>query len=290
VTTDSLGPGAAHAAPGRTAALLAWLVCAWLAHGTAAAQTQAPADVAAPPLDAQTTPSGLAMRVLRAGQGSDRPLDNDCAKVHFIGWKRDGSVLSNSRVQFGGEPALQCLRTAIPGVAEALKLMAPAEQRRVWIPARLGFTSDEPDERPMPSMDLTFDLELVEIIKAPPTPDGLTAPPKTAVRTRSGLALQVLKKGRGTAHPSLASTVTLHVSGWKADGTLVESTAMAGQPAVYVVEHVIPGWREGLQRMVVGDKVRLWIPAALAYGQKATGRRKVPTGDLVYDIELLALE
>jgi peptidylprolyl isomerase len=47
--------------------------------------------------------------------------------------------------------------------------------------------------------------------------------------------------------------------------------------------------REGLQHMVLGEKARFWIPAALAYGDKP-GRRGVPIGDLVYDIELLAIE
>ena len=40
--------------------------------------------------------------------------------------------------------------------------------------------------------------------------------------------------------------------------------------------------------MVVGDEVRVWIPAELAYGDKP--RRGAPAGDLVYDLELVALE
>jgi len=41
--------------------------------------------------------------------------------------------------------------------------------------------------------------------------------------------------------------------------------------------------------LVVGDKARLWVPAAQAYGQKPA-RRSLPAGDLVYDVELLAME
>jgi peptidylprolyl isomerase len=81
----------------------------------------------------------------------------------------------------------------------------------------------------------------------------------------------------------------LHFSGWTAKGVLVESTTMSGQPATYALSEVIPGWREVLPRLVVGDRARVWIPSALAYGDKPS-RRSLPAGPLVYDLELLALE
>ena len=246
----------------------------------------APPDVAEPPADAQTTASGVAMKVLRLGGSTEHPMDNDCVKVHFTIWKRDGTMLSSSRLQ--STPEVQCLQSAFPGVTEALKSMVVGEERRIWVPGRLTFTSDEEDEVP-PKVDVTLDLELIEIIKAPPTPADLKAPPKTVVKTASGLAFQILKKGTGTQHPSPTSQVTLHLSGWTTDGTLFVSTVRGGHPAVYIVAHLIPGLHEGVLRMVTGEKRRFWIPAPLAYGEK-TGRRGAPAGDLVYDVELLAVE
>jgi FKBP-type peptidyl-prolyl cis-trans isomerase len=38
---------------------------------------------------------------------------------------------------------------------------------------------------------------------------------------------------------------------------------------------------------VVGEKARVWIPAALAFGDKP--RRGTPRGDVVYELELLEL-
>jgi peptidylprolyl isomerase len=108
------------------------------------------------------------------------------------------------------------------------------------------------------------------------------------VRLPSGLVLQVLRPAKGTARPTPESRVTLHVTGWKANGVLVESTVMANHPATYDVSSVIPGWREGLLQMAEGEAVRLWIPAALAYGEKPRGRG-IPAGDLVYDLELLSV-
>jgi len=147
---------------------------------------------------------------------------------------------------------------------------------------------DDDDARP-PGVDLTVDLELVAIIAAPATPADLRAPPATAKRLDAGVRLQMLQEGRGGAHPSPGSRVRVHFSGWTRDGRLFESTRMAGEPAVYLVTSTLPGWQERLQTMSVGGTARFWIPAALAYGSKP-GRPGVPTGDLVYDIELLAIE
>ena len=49
---------------------------------------------------------------------------------------------------------------------------------------------------------------------------------------------------------------------------------------------MIPGWTEGVQLMVVGEKTRFWIPEELAY----EGRRGAPAGMLVFDVELIAIQ
>jgi peptidylprolyl isomerase len=259
----------------------AWFaVSAWMASSG----PLPPADVAAAPPGAVQTASGVAMTILKRGRGQERPQGNDCVKLHFTGWKRDGSFLASSRLR--GEPENQCLQAMFPGVAEALKTMVVGDERRLWIPADLTYRMDDPDEPP-PRADVTYDVELLEIQRAPPTPQHLSAP-SWARKRPSGLALQVLRRGRGTRHPAPGSRMTLHFSGWTSDGRLVESSVMAGRPATYELEGVMPGWREALQQMVVGDKVRVWIPAALAFGEKP--RRGTPRGDLVYELELLELQ
>jgi peptidylprolyl isomerase len=105
----------------------------------------------------------------------------------------------------------------------------------------------------------------------------------------SGLAILVLKPGAGTQHPSPRSRVTLNYTGWTADGDLFESTATSGHPASFQLGTALAGWREGLRYMVVGEKVRLWIPAALAYGDHPVDKL-VPAGDLVFDIELVGIQ
>jgi FKBP-type peptidyl-prolyl cis-trans isomerase len=246
----------------------------------------APPDVTGPPADAHTTAVGVAMRVLKTGQGIEKPQDNDCVQVHFTVWKRDGTMLSSSRLR--GTAEVQCFRSIAPGVATALQAMVVGEERRIWVPRHLTLTPWAEDEAP-PPVDVTLDIELIAIIKAPPTPTDLQPAPETVEKTTSGLAFRILQNGTGNQHPAPTSRVTLHLSGWTTKGDLFVSTVRSGRPAVYMVAHLIPGLREGVLHMVMGEKRRFWIPAALAYGEKSR-RRGAPAGDLVYDVELLAAE
>jgi len=252
-----------------------------------------PQDVAAPPGDVEKAPSGVAMKVLRPGVGSEHAVDNDCVSVVFRAWRRDGSLFSTSGPH--GEATTQCLRTAMPGVAEALKLMVVGERRRVWIPAALAHApvahhGEKHLAQAAPeNVDLTFDLELIRILKSPPTPSDLTSPAQGAVRMPSGVIMRVLTPGVGTSHPSVNNWVTVDYTGWTSDGKLFETTIMSGHPAVVLLGRALAGWQDSLPHMVVGEKVRLWIPAALAFGEKPDSRF-LPAGNLVYDLELLAFK
>ncbi|MEM7158514.1 MAG: FKBP-type peptidyl-prolyl cis-trans isomerase [Myxococcota bacterium] len=120
----------------------------------------------------------------------------------------------------------------------------------------------------------------------PPTPTDVAAPPPDAETTASGLAYRVLTPGTGTEHPTARSQVTVHYSGWTTDGELFDSSVQRGQPTKFGLTQVIPGWTEGVQLMVVGDKTRFWIPGKLAYD----GRAGRPQGTLVFDIELISMQ
>jgi peptidylprolyl isomerase len=125
----------------------------------------------------------------------------------------------------------------------------------------------------------------VESANAPglPAPPDVAAAPSDAVRTPSGLASRVLTPGTGTQHPRPNSEVTVHYTGWTTDGKMFDSSVARGEPATFSLNGVIPGWTEGVQMMVVGEKRRFWIPAKLAYD----GVPGSPQGTLVFDVELL---
>lgn len=102
----------------------------------------------------------------------------------------------------------------------------------------------------------------------------------------SGLQYQILQKGEG-ATPTASDKVKCHYHGTLINGTVFDSSVQRGEPAVFGVSQVIPGWVEALQLMPVGSKWRLFIPANLAYGEHGAGDAIEPNSALVFDVELL---
>jgi FKBP-type peptidyl-prolyl cis-trans isomerase len=121
--------------------------------------------------------------------------------------------------------------------------------------------------------------------QVPPPPD-VAAPPADAIRTPTNLAYKVLTPGTGTRHPRPNSTVTVHYTGWTTDGKTFDSSVTRGQPATFGLDQVIPGWTEGVQMMVEGEKRRFWIPSNLAYNNQPG----MPQGMLVFDVELIRID
>ena len=102
----------------------------------------------------------------------------------------------------------------------------------------------------------------------------------------SGLQYLVLQKGEGPK-PTASDKVKCHYHGTLINGTVFDSSVQRGEPAVFGVSQVIPGWVEALQLMPVGSKWRLFIPSDLAYGEHGAGEAIEPNSALVFDVELL---
>jgi FKBP-type peptidyl-prolyl cis-trans isomerase len=244
----------------------------------------APPDVKAPPADAQKTASGLASKVLKPGEGKEHPTAADSVQVHYTGWTTDGRMFDSSVKR--GQPARFPLGNVIKGWTEGVQLMVVGEKRRFWIPANLAYGENAGGGRP--SGLLVFDVELLGITSAPKVPEDVAAAPKSAKKTKSGIAYRVLKKGTGKKHPTADNTVEVHYSGWTTDGKMFDSSVSRGMPATFPLKDVIPGWTEGVQLMVEGEKTRFWIPGNLAYDNSP--RPGAPKGTLVFDIELLSIK
>lgn len=106
--------------------------------------------------------------------------------------------------------------------------------------------------------------------------------------TASGLQYKVLESGDGSNHPAASDRVKVHYHGTLIDGTVFDSSVDRGEPITFGLNQVIPGWTEGLQLMVEGEKTRLFIPSQLAYGNRAAGKIK-PGSTLIFDVELLGI-
>ena len=108
------------------------------------------------------------------------------------------------------------------------------------------------------------------------------------ITTESGLQYEVMTEGSG-AKPNADDQVTVHYHGMLTDGTVFDSSVDRGEPAQFGVTQVIPGWVEALQLMSVGDKWKLTIPSALAYGDKGAGGLIGPGETLVFEVELIGI-
>ena len=109
--------------------------------------------------------------------------------------------------------------------------------------------------------------------------------------TESGLAYKVINKGNGDNHPTANSTVTVHYTGKLTDGTIFDSSVQRGEPATFPLNRVIPGWTEGVQLMVVGDKFTFIIPSDLAYGPTGIPQAGIgPNATLIFEVELLEIK
>jgi FKBP-type peptidyl-prolyl cis-trans isomerase FklB len=109
------------------------------------------------------------------------------------------------------------------------------------------------------------------------------------ITTASGLQYKVLKSGSGES-PRLTDRVKVHYHGTLIDGTVFDSSVQRGEPIVFPVGGVIPGWIEALQLMKVGDKWQLFIPANLAYGDRSPSPAIPPNSVLIFEVELLGIQ
>jgi peptidylprolyl isomerase len=243
-------------------------------------QIPAPPDVKAPPADAAKTSTGLASKVIKAGSGKTHPGKTDLVTVQYTGWTTDGRMFDSSIVR--GEAATFPLDRVIAGWTEGVQLMVAGETRRFWIPEPLAYRGQRE-----PKGMLVFDVELISFKAAPtppPVPPDVKAVPSDAKRTASGLAYKSLSPGTGTKHPTSRSEVMVHYSGWTTDGKMFDSSVARGEPISFPLDGVIAGWTEGVQLMVEGQKMRFWIPEALAYKGQSP-----PFGMLVFDVELIKI-
>ncbi len=249
------------------------------AAGATFAEIPVPPDVAAPPSDAEVTESGLASKVLTAGTGTEHPAADEKVEVHYTGWTTDGKMFDSSVAR--GKTSKFPLNRVIKGWTEGVQLMVEGEKRRFWIPEALAYQG----RSGKPAGMLVFDVELFKILKPPPVPADVAAPPEDAEVTRSGLASKVLQAGTGGLRPKASQRVTVHYSGWTTDGKMFDSSVLRGKPSTFGLNQVIKGWTQGLQLMVEGEKRRMWIPEKLAY----QGRPGKPAGMLVFDVELIKI-
>lgn len=106
----------------------------------------------------------------------------------------------------------------------------------------------------------------------------------------SGVQYRVIEDGSGTRHPSKDSEVTVHYRGSLMNGLEFDSSFARGKPVHFKVGDVIKGWQDVLTKMRVGDHWQIFVPPALAYGERGQPPRIGPNEALIFELKLVEIK
>lgn len=130
-----------------------------------------------------------------------------------------------------------------------------------------------------------------------------------AEELESGLKIHFTEKGEGEK-PKIGDTVMVNYTGYLETGEIFDSSIeqvaeeagilnkkrqeMDGYQPMAVLYSpdapMIPGFREGIQQMKVGDKAVLFIPAHLGYGERGAPPVIPPNADLIFEVEIVSIQ
>lgn len=232
------------------------------------AMPETPTDVAAAPADALKTESGLASKILKAGNGDQKPKAADTVTVHYSGWTTDGKMFDSSVSR--GEPASFPLNGVIKGWTEGLQLMVIGEKRRFWIPEDLAYGPVVAGSG-RPGGMLCFDVELIGIKEAP-------KPPADTEMSAGGVAFKINKEGTGEK-PGADQVVTFHFTAKTMEGQVMQDSRTEPAAPSAPLDKLPPALGEIMGEMKIGEQRTCWLPEPQA-----------PGGFIVADFELISFK
>jgi FKBP-type peptidyl-prolyl cis-trans isomerase FkpA len=121
-------------------------------------------DNAAKEAGATKTTSGMVIKQTKPGTGAT-PAASDQVKVHYEGRLIDGKVFDSSIAR--GEPATFPLSGVIACWTEGVQTMKVGGKAQLVCPANLAYGANGSPPTIPPQSTLVFDVELIEIVKAP---------------------------------------------------------------------------------------------------------------------------
>src|SRR5262245_1715928 len=243
-------------------------------------QIQPPLDLKNPPADAIKTSSGLIYKKLATNDAGQVIKRNDRVMINYTGWRQStGDTFFSNRSR--GQPMPLNLASTAVGFTEAMQLMKKGEKAMLWVPPSIGYKGP-PQGTPE---TLVYEVEVVDVMPAPPIPDDVTTPPATATALKSGTKMVVLKPGTGKDKPRSFDTVTFNYSAWESNGRMFDSSEMSKRTVSMPPFRQSAVLEEVLVQMVAGERVRFWADAErLTKGGKSLPG--MPKGLLCYELEV----
>jgi peptidylprolyl isomerase len=231
-----------------------------------------------------TTPSGLKYKITQQGNGP-KAEPGSKVTVHYTGTLTDGKKFDSSKDRNQPFSFKLGVGQVIKGWDEGIALLRVGDKAVLTIPSELGYGTQGTGGIP-PNATLIFEVELLDVAEGVKPYDVKGKPVQT---TKSGLQYIVVSKGQSTKKAEPGTTVTVHYTGFLADGKIFDSSVDRGDPIKLKLGagQVIKGWEEGVAMMNVGDKFRLIIPPNLAYGERGAGGVIPPNATITFDVELI---
>jgi len=247
-------------------------------------------------------PSGVEYYVVHKGDGkAASPGPTDTVEVNYEGRIAETGFVFDSSSKHGG-PARFQVNGVIPGWTQGLQKMQPGDKFVFWIPSKEAYGERGMGMDIPPNSDLTFSVELLKVIpdpwnKALPWPTDSSE----VQRRPSGLEYFVVESGPADAASPGDGDVAIvnfegRLEGVKAEEgesadsvrarSVVASTYDEGQPKVFPVKDLVPGWAEAVKLMHKGDRWMVRVPAQLLYKDEGDGRIP-PDATVIYQIELV---
>lgn len=235
------------------------------------------------------TGSGLKYKVTSPTKG-EKPKPGDKVTVHYTGKLTNDTVFDSSVKR--GQPFQFTLGKGqvIKGWDEGIALLHKGEKALLYIPAELGYGAQSMGKIPANST-LVFEVELIDFAAAPVIKPYNVAG-KDTLTTASGLKYIMVKTNPEGTKAESGKQVSVHYTGFLADGSKFDSSVERGQPIAFPLGtgQVIKGWDEGIALMRTGEQARLVIPYQLAYGEAGRAPIIPPKATLIFDVELVGVQ
>ena len=243
--------------------------------------------------DIQRTTNGVYYVIHSHGNYKKGEVGNTVT-VHYQGRLVDGREFDSSFKRNEPYSIVLGQNKVIKGWEDVLLHLSEGDSATVIIPSGMAYGERAAGAIPANSV-LIFDLK-VEDIQTPEARDKgdheaieayLESKNISAQKTREGVYYSISEKGKGK-HLKKGDQVKIHYTGMLLDGTVFDSSKEKKPLEVEIgAGRVILGWELALQHFKRGGKGMIFVPAALAYGERGSPPKIPANAVLVFELEVV---